>query len=133
VSVPSLLVTPPSYTRFSFRPQTDAFAFGILLIELLTDLHPQDARELVDAYTELKSRTNRLRECAKENNWISTGGARTTVCEIAAECTAGSATRKSPAQVLTTLEGIYNNGTFVPRGGAIGRALGRFAASFTAL
>jgi hypothetical protein len=50
------------------------------------------------------------------------------VAEIAAECTAGSATRKTPAQVLPFLEDAYNNGTFVPRGGAIGRAFRRFTA-----
>jgi serine/threonine protein kinase len=116
---------PTEYANLGhISAKTDAFAFGILVIELLTNLHPRSARELADSYTDLKARTNRLREIAKECKWVNTEGARTIVCEIAAQCTAGSATRKTPADVLAALEGVYNNGTFVPRGGTIGRALG---------
>jgi hypothetical protein len=117
---------PSEYTtKGHVSDLTDAWAFGILLIELLTDYHPLDARELADSHTDLKARTDRLRELAKENYWVSTGGARTTVAEVAAACTAGRATRKTPAQVLAVLEDAYNNGTFVPSGGAIGRAFRR--------
>jgi serine/threonine protein kinase len=116
---------PPEYLRGRISAKTDAYAFGILVIELLTDLRPQDAREVADSYTDLKARTNRLRECAKENGWVGTKGARTTMSEIAAHCTSGSATRRTPMVVLAALEGAYNNGTFVPRGGTLGRAFRR--------
>jgi hypothetical protein len=107
--------------------KTDAFAFGILLIELLSDFHPLDARELADAHTELKARTDKLRDLAKQTYWTETLGARTTVCEIASQCTAGSSTRKTPAQVLPALEDAYNNGTFVPRGGTFARGFRRMS------
>jgi serine/threonine protein kinase len=39
---------PEYYSRGQVSPRTDAFAFGIMGIELLTGLHPEEAREVVD-------------------------------------------------------------------------------------
>jgi serine/threonine protein kinase len=40
---------PPEYTqRGHVSEKTDAFAFGLMTIELLTGLHPTYARELID-------------------------------------------------------------------------------------
>ena len=42
---------PPEYqTRGRVSPRTDAFAFGMVAIELLTGLHPMAVRELIDEY-----------------------------------------------------------------------------------
>ena len=42
---------PPEYlSRGQVSPRTDAFAYGIVTIELITGLHPVAARELIEEY-----------------------------------------------------------------------------------
>jgi hypothetical protein len=85
---------------------TDSYAFGIMLIELLTDLHPVDARALVDEYSQLKDRIKAIEDAAKGIGWQDTRGARTVAAEVAASCTDGSATRTTAEQGLAKLERI---------------------------
>jgi hypothetical protein len=85
---------------------TDSFAFGIMLIELLTDLHPISARALVDEYSQRQDRIKAIEDAAKEIGWKNTQGARTVAAEVAASCTDGSATRTSAEQGLAKLERI---------------------------
>jgi hypothetical protein len=85
---------------------TDSFAFGVMLIELLTDLHPIGARALVDEYSQLKDRIKAIEAAAKRIGWQDTRGARTVAAEVAASCTDGSATRITAEQALVKLERI---------------------------
>lgn len=92
---------------------TDSFAFGIMLIELLTDLHPFSARALVDEHSQMKDRIKAIEAAAKGIGWQNTGGARTVAAEVAASCTDGSATRVTAEQALARLERISAPGTSI--------------------
>ena len=85
---------------------TDSFAFGITLIELLTDLHPYSARALVDEYSQTEDRIRVIGDAAKTAGWKNTQGARAVAAEVAASCTDGSATRATVEQALAKLESI---------------------------
>jgi hypothetical protein len=81
-----------------------AFAFGVLLVEMLTGHNPIDARALIDEYSQHIARIGVLETKAKESGWTNTHGRRTSICKVAAFCTDGSATRATPSQVLEKLE-----------------------------
>jgi hypothetical protein len=76
-----------------------------VLVELLTNLHPLDARSLVDDHTERKDRVAVIQAQAREQGWTDTNGARTILAEVAGYCTDGSASRATLTQVVGRLEG----------------------------
>jgi hypothetical protein len=102
----SLPLTSPDVNLGHVSVLTDSFAFGVMLIELLTDLHPIAARALVEEYSQLKDRIKAIEDAAKRIGWQDTRGARKVAAEVAASCTDGSATRITAEQALVKLERI---------------------------
>ena len=97
---------PSEYTqRGHVSERTDSFALGIVLMEMLADLHPTQARELVDEYPRTTVEAY-LREHAGERGWSDSDArkAGSILSVVAADCTANQRTRSTPAAVLPKLE-----------------------------
>jgi serine/threonine protein kinase len=98
---------PSEYTqRGHVSERTDSFALGIVLMEMLADLHPTQARELVDEYPRATVEVY-LQDHSGEKSWSDSDAARkagSILSIVAADCTAAQHTRSTPAAVLPKLE-----------------------------
>jgi hypothetical protein len=81
--------------------KTDAFAFGILVIEVLTNLSPSKARTLVDDH-EITTLPSMLKNYAKQGGWPKQ--AAQLLSEVATSCTRGTKTRATVADVTAQVE-----------------------------
>ena len=89
--------------------KTDAFAMGIVLVELLTDMDSFDARGLADAEGG-ENVAAATYECAKTMHIGAADGAMEAakiLGEVAAACIAAAKQRKTPAQLLPRVERAY--------------------------
>jgi hypothetical protein len=81
--------------------KTDAFAFGIVLIELLTELDPIKARNMVDFEGEM-SIASALYTNAKERKWPK--AVAKSLSDLAAACVSSTKMRKIPAEIERHLQ-----------------------------
>jgi serine/threonine protein kinase len=81
--------------------KTDAFAFGILVIEVLTNLKPIEARTLVDDH-EITTLPGVLNRYAVQGGWPTR--AAQLLSEVGTSCTRGTKSRATVAGVMAQVE-----------------------------
>ena len=88
--------------------KTDSFAFGVIILELLTNLHPKNARNVLDMHgTEgiadfLLASTDKL-------GWPKPVAR--IITDVCSACIAASVRRKTPAEVVDELGRAYKLAT----------------------
>jgi hypothetical protein len=103
----TILPTPNTF-------QTDAFAMGIILIELLISgamatedpaTFPLEAREKVNS-EDLSELSAVVQALAAKGGWESSGAQRAAkiLADVAVSCTRGTSKRQTPAKVMSQLE-----------------------------
>jgi serine/threonine protein kinase len=88
--------------------KTDSFAFGIVVVEMLANMHSLAARDLVDKH-EVNTLPQALEELAAKGRWPKKTAE--ILSSVATTCTRGTMTRTTPAQVLAQVESAYENAT----------------------
>jgi serine/threonine protein kinase len=111
---------PAEYTQLGHvSEKTDGFAFGIIVVELLVKRHCLQARALVDEH-EFNTLPQELVELAMQNGWPKQVAK--ILSNVATDCTRGSKSRSTPAEVLAQVEEAHKIGS----GATTARSFGGF-------
>jgi hypothetical protein len=84
--------------------KTDGYAYGIIIVEMLTNMSCLEARNLVDEH-ERETLLQELQELAAKGGWPKQVAQ--ILSSVATMCTRGTKTRTTPAQVLAQTESAY--------------------------